>query len=604
MSFLAPLFLLLAGAAAVPLLLHLLRRNVTTRVEFPAARYLQRAEQEHSRSLRLRNLLLMLLRVLLVLALALAAAQPFVAGLGTGHGATALAVVLDNSLSTTAVDDGVPLFDRLRRAARTLLLAAAPGDRLWLVTADGRLRSGTREALLAEVDALAPLAGRGDLPLALRRATAAVQSAALPARVVAIASDGQRTSWAGAVRTGIVTTVYRPGASPPANRFVATASAEPSRWTPRGTVRARVTTTDSTEYRIVLGDRTIARGAVGRDDAIELRVAPPERGWQAGRVEIEPDAFPADDVRHFAVWIGAAPAVSSLPSAGAFAATALSVLVADGRASAGSTIRIVSADAVGTLPALIVPPTDAVRMGAANRELARLGIGWRYGPADRSAATVKGARLDGVRVTERYRLIREGIAPDDTLATAGGAPWIVASAGYVLMGSRLDPSSTDLPVRAAFIPWLADVLGLRLGAPPGEGGAPLVAVPGAPVVLPKGIDAFENASGVRRAVDDARALAPAERGVWFMLRRGRRVGVVVVDSPADESVLERWSAEVLASRLAGGDGRATTSPDRWIRDTYAAGTRRPAVTPLLALALLLIAAEAAAVRSSRSSTAA
>ena len=89
-----------------------------------------------------------------------------------------------------------------------------------------------------------------------------------------------------------------------------------------------------------------------------------------------------------------------------------------------------------------------------------------------------------------------------------------------------------------------------------------------------------------------------------MLRRGRRVGVVVVDSPADESVLERWSAEALASRLAGGDGRATTSPDRWIRDTYAAGTRRPAVTPLLVLALLLIAAEAAAVRSSRSSTAA
>ena len=539
MSFLAPLFLLLAGAAAVPLLLHLLRRNVTTRVEFPAARYLQRAEQEHSRSLRLRNLLLMLLRVLLVLALALAAAQPFVAGLGAGHGATALAVVLDNSLSTTAVDDGVPIFDRLRRAARALLLAAAPGDRLWLVTADGRIRTGTREALIAEVDALAPLAGKGDLPLALRRATATVQSATLPARVIAIASDGQRTSWAGAVRGGVVTTVYGPGSSTPANRFVASASAEPPRWTPRGTVRVRVTTPDSTGYRIVLGDRTVARGAAGRDEAIEVRVAPPERGWQAGRVEIEPDAFPADDARHFAVWIGAAPAVSSAPSAGSFAATATSVLVADGRASAGSTIRIVAADAVGMLPALIVPPVEAVRLGAANRELARLGIGWRFGAVERSAAIVRGARLDGVRVTERYRLVREGTAPVDTLATAGGDAWIVAGAGYVLMGSRLEPSSTDLPVRAAFIPWLADMLGLRLGAPAGEGGAPLVAVPGAPIVLPDGVDAFENASGLRRDVDVSRALAPAERGVWFMLRGGRRVGVVVVDSPAEESVLER-----------------------------------------------------------------
>ena len=240
-------------------------------------------------------------------------------------------------------------------------------------------------------------------------------------------------------------------------------------------------------------------------------------------------------------------------------------------------------------------------MGAANRELARLGIGWHYGPADRTGATVKGARRDGVRVTERYRLVREGTSPSDTLATAGGAPWIVAGAGYVLVGSRLDPSSTDLPVRAAFIPWLADVLSLRLGAP-GDGGAPLVVSPGAPFVLPPGVETLESASGVRRSVDDARALAPAERGVWFMLRRGRRVGALVVDSPAEESVLARWSAQALASRLAAGDGRATTSPDRWIRDTYAAGTRRPAATPLLVIALLLIAAEAAAVRSSRSST--
>ena len=106
MTFLAPLYLLLGAAAAVPLLLHLLRRNIATRVDFPAARYLQRAEQEHSRSLRIRNLLLMLLRVLLILALAVAAARPFVSGFGVGHGPTAIAVVLDNSLSTTAVSGG------------------------------------------------------------------------------------------------------------------------------------------------------------------------------------------------------------------------------------------------------------------------------------------------------------------------------------------------------------------------------------------------------------------------------------------------------------------------------------------------------------------
>ena len=599
MSFLAPLYLLLAGAAAVPLLLHLLRRNVTTRVEFPAARYLQRAEREHSRSLRLRNLLLMLLRVLIVVALAFAAARPFVSGLGVGHGATAVAVVLDNSLSTSAVDAGAPVFERLRRAAHALLTGATPSDQLWLVTADGRLRAGTREALLAEVDALAPLEGGGDLALALRRAAAAVQTATVPARVVAVATDAQRSSWTEAVRTGVFTTVLAAGGAPPRNRAVTAAAAEPSRWTPRGAVQARIDAADSVGYRVVLGERTIARGAAARDEPVALRAAPPERGWQAGRVEIDPDDFPADDARHFAVWIGAAPAVTSAPSAGPFAATALGALIDDGRASAGGAVRIAAADAVGALPALIVPPSDPLRIGAANRELARLGVPWRYGPVDRGSVVVRGARLDGVAVTERHRLLREAGAASDTLATAGGDPWIVAGPGYVLLASRLDPSATNLPLRAAFVPWLADALGLRLGAPSGDAGAPIAAVPGAAIGLPAGIDALENASGTRRSVSVERPTAPAERGVWFALRAGRRVGAVVVNAPPEESSLARWPAAELARRLGGRDARASGTADAWLRDTFAAGTRRSAVTPLLAIALLLLAAEAVAVRTSR-----
>ena len=603
MSFFAPLFLLLGAAAAVPLLLHLLRRNVVTRVDFPAARYLQRAEQEHSRSLRLRNLLLMLLRVLLVLVLALAAARPFVAGLGVGHASTALAVVLDNSLSTSAVVGGAPVFDELRRAARALLSSATPADRLWLVTADGRLRAGTREALLAEVDAVAPIEGRGDLALAVRRAAAAVQSAELPARVVAVATDGQRTGWSGATRAPVHTTVFVPRADPPRNRAVVAAAAEPTRWTPRGAITARVEAADSVGYRVVLGERTIARGAAARGEAVSLRVSPPERGWQPGRVEIEPDDFAADDARHFAVWVGAPPAVASAPAAGPFVSTALGTLVADGRASTGSNVRIATADAIGTLPALIVPPAHPVRVGAANRELARLGVPWRFGPLERGSESVRGARLEGVGVSERHRLSREGPTPADTLATAGGQPWVVSGPGYVLIASRLDPAATSLPVRAAFVPWLADMLGIRLGAPAGDVGAPISALPGSALSLPAGVDALENGAGTRRAVDEGRATAPLERGVWFALRAGRRVGAVVVNAPPEESALARWRASELATRLAGRDGRASGSADSWVRDSFAAGTRRPAITPLLAIALLLMAAEAVAVRSSRSTAA-
>ena len=600
MSFLAPFYLLLAGAAAVPLLLHLLRRNVSARVEFPAARYLQRAEREHSRSLRLRNLLLMLLRVLLLLALALAAARPFVRGVGTGHGATAVAVVLDNSLSTAAVSDGRPVFDQLRAAARAVLAAATPADRLWLATADGRLQAGTREALLAELERVVPIEGAGDLTLAIGRASAAVNATSMPARVVAVATDGQRSAWATARRVPDAVTVLAPRGDPPRNRAVIAVEPQPARWTPRGAVVARVASPDSVGYRIVLGGRTAARGLVASGEAITVRLAPSERGWQAGRVELEPDDFPADDARHFALWIGAPPVISVDPGAGPFVATAVATLVADGRAAQGAGIRIVPADQATSLPALLLAPTDPLRLGAANRALARLGVPWRLGASVTAAALARGTRLEDVSVSRRYRLVAQGAATSDTLATANGDPWIVGGDGYVLVASPVDPQFTNLPLRAAFVPWLADALGQRLGAPSGDLGAALAAAPGQSIPLPARVDAIESESGARRSVTGDRISAPAERGVWFFLRAGRRVGALVVEAPESESDLTRLSAHRLAARLGGNRGRGVTGADDLARATFSVGASHPAVTPLLVLAFLLLIAEALAVRASRS----
>jgi hypothetical protein len=185
----------------------------------------------------------------------------------------------------------------------------------------------------------------------------------------------------------------------------------------------------------------------------------------------------------------------------------------------------------------------------------------------------------------------------------GGEPWIVAGPGYVLVSSRLDPAATALPVRAVFVPWLSDMLGLRLGAPEGDAGAPIDAVPDGTLRLPDGIQMLESSSGARRTVASASMNAPAERGVWFMLRGGRRVGAVVVNAPPEESMLARWPGDVLASRLGGRSGRAASTAEAWARGTFASSTRRPAALPLLVLALLLLAAEAIAVRTSRSTAA-
>ena len=603
MSFLAPFYLLLGAAAAVPLLLHLMRRRIAARVDFPAARYLERAEQEHSRALKLRNLLLMLLRVLLVLALALAAARPLLNGIGIGHGPMAVAVVLDNSLSTTAVTGGVPMFNTLRDAARQLIETSVDADRIWLVTSDGRVRGGTRTALLAELSRVSPSEDAGDMPLAVRRAAAAVQGSTLPSRTIALATDGQRTAFPTALRLAVPSAVFVPRGDPPRNRAVVAARAEPLRWTPRGTVSAQIAASDSTGYRVIIGSRTLVRGTVSRSEPVAVRVSPPERGWQGLRVELEPDEFTADDSRWAAVWIGPPSGLFVDASAGPFVRTAIGSLISDGRAVQGTDVRIAAADVAGKLPALIMPPADPVRLGAANRELSRLGVPWHFGAINTAPAIVRGARLDGIAVSSRYQLVRTGAGATDTLATAAGEPWVVAGPGYVLVASRIDPAATTLPIKAAFVPWLSEVAGIRLSAPPGDAGVAVDARPGALVRLPAGADAIESATGTRRSVSGDAVIAPQERGVWFILHGSRRIGALVVNAPPEESSLGRFSAEALATRISGLRGHAAASPRDWVRTAFSAGNARPAVTPLLLIVLALLLAEMFAVRITRSAAA-
>ncbi|NIU76354.1 MAG: hypothetical protein GWN71_23170, partial [Gammaproteobacteria bacterium] len=55
-GFLTPLLWGAAVAALVPIVLHLIRHREIRRIEFPAIRYIRRAEQRHARRLRLRHL--------------------------------------------------------------------------------------------------------------------------------------------------------------------------------------------------------------------------------------------------------------------------------------------------------------------------------------------------------------------------------------------------------------------------------------------------------------------------------------------------------------------------------------------------------------------
>ncbi|HMB79626.1 MAG TPA: BatA domain-containing protein, partial [Vicinamibacterales bacterium] len=130
LSFLSPLFLAGAAAAAVPLVLHLLKREPEARVKFAAVKLIKQAPVEYTDRRRLRELLLLALRVTALVLLALAFARPFLAT-GAAVGSTGVTMVaLDTSYSLAAPGR----FERAKQLAKDAIAKAPAGDLVGVVT--------------------------------------------------------------------------------------------------------------------------------------------------------------------------------------------------------------------------------------------------------------------------------------------------------------------------------------------------------------------------------------------------------------------------------------------------------------------------------------
>lgn len=595
MSFLAPWALLMAAAAAVPLLLHLLRRRSGTRVDFPAVRYLLRAEKEHAREVRLRNFLLMMLRVGIVLAVALAVARPIAVFPGVGHPPTAVALVLDNSLSSAAAGADGPALARLVAAAQAVLAGVGSADAVTVVTADAEASTGSPEELHRLLEALRPLEGAGDVAAALERARTLLAASEQPERRLVLLTDAQASQWREVALADA--TVFALPSSTVSNRAIARVEVEPPFWNPRGSVRASLRG-DSASWRLVVDGRSMARGTASPGAPIVARVQPGGRGWMAGALELEPDELRLDDVRHFAVHVGEPPALTVDAASGAFVRGAMDALVDAGRARRGSGIYVGSAERA-LRPGLLFAPSDPLRVADANRALERAGIPWRFGQRREGAAPLRGAGVDGASARAWYALQPAGSAAanprSDTLARASGAAWAVAGDGYVLIASPADDAATDLPLRAAFVPWLDALVAERLSV---AAGVVLDVSPGQRVTVPSGVTGLEAPDGSMREMRAGSSLrAPWSAGVYFWRRGGARAGALVVNAEAAESDLVALGPDSLAALT--GAAKVAETPAGLVRETFAAGGRRALATPLLLLALGLLVAESWMARRAR-----
>jgi hypothetical protein len=377
--------------------------------------------------------------------------------------------------------------------------------------------------------------------------------------------------------------VGRPDKTPPPNTGIGQLETGTQPWSSDGGRISVVLVGDSggsVPLAARLGERP-ARQALARvGGPVALTLPGVAAGWWTLTVGLDPDEFRLDDQRVAAVRVAPVARVS-WDSTSRFLAAACDVLAANGRILPGHEVTV---GRLGPRASVVQPPDDPAELGALNRALAARGVGWSYGNLSTDVAfSDSGAVVGRQRVARRYSLQSTSSGRTGLLASVNGTPWIVRGGGVILLGSRLDPAWTDLPVSAGFMPFV-DVLLNRLarGEAALEHGAP-----GDPVPLPDMVTEVRRGEREWR-VEGGGLFQPPEAGVYY-LRSGRdTIGAISVNPDPRESRLARAS-DTQARQLWKG-ARMVALQDA-AGAAFSSASRGDLRSPLLWLALIAGLAE-------------
>jgi len=299
LSFLSPLFLAGAAAAAVPIVLHLLKREPETRVRFAAVKLLKRAPVEHTQKRHLRELILLALRIAALVLLALAFARPFFATGAAVSSSGVTVIALDTSYSMSAPGR----FERARQLAKDAIARAPLTDLVGVVTFDDEadivVKPGADRVLAsAAVDQAAPGFGATRYRAAL---SAASQHLAGRRGTIVVVTDLQDIGWdAGdraSVPEGTRIEVADVGALPP-NLAVTAVRPLPDRIVAvvrNAGARPRDARVHLTIDNRPAGDATVS---LGPNQSAEATFAAARRGASAAVSVDDADGIQVDNVRY------------------------------------------------------------------------------------------------------------------------------------------------------------------------------------------------------------------------------------------------------------------------------------------------------------------
>lgn len=311
-SFLSPLFLIGAIAAAIPILLHLFHRKTEVVIDFPAVKLLKRAPAQQHRRKRLRELILLALRVAALVLLALSFARPYFAGSTAPDTAPLTVIAIDTSMSMTAPGQ----FERAREAANRALSATPSSNGVALISFNDAASvvvqpTTDRSAIATAIAELAPGNNGTRYRTALARASEIIGTRE---GHVVIVSDLQQVGWEsnddGGLPDGVKVDVM--SVAPPQGNLAVTSAERHDR-----RIVASIQNYGHTEVkapvRVLAEGKEVAKAevtvaALGAAD-VELTGTLPQTGDAEVRVD-DPSGYQPDNIR--LVRLESAPAVPIL----------------------------------------------------------------------------------------------------------------------------------------------------------------------------------------------------------------------------------------------------------------------------------------------------
>ncbi|HEX8027654.1 MAG TPA: BatA and WFA domain-containing protein [Vicinamibacterales bacterium] len=308
-SFLSPLFLIGAIAAAVPILLHLFHRKTEVVIDFPAVSLLKRAPAQQHRRRRLRELILLALRVGALILLALSFARPYFANAVAPASAPLTVLAVDTSMSMTAPGQ----FERARQSAQRAASAVPSSQALALISFSDAATvlvepTTDRASIATAIGALSPGNGGTRFRTALARASETIGTR--EGHVVVI-TDLQQAGWDfnddGGLPDGVGVDVI---ALPPPPGNVAVTSAESRDRRVVASIQNYGSSEITTGVRLIAGGKELAKTEVTLAAFGSADVDWPGVTMPSGEAEVRVDdaaGYQADNSR--SLQLDATPAI-------------------------------------------------------------------------------------------------------------------------------------------------------------------------------------------------------------------------------------------------------------------------------------------------------